>query len=167
MKVNELMSQPAVTCPAGDTMENAARLMWEFDCGMIPVVHDDGRLAGVITDRDICMAAYTQGRELRIIPIASGMAKAPIAVHANDSIESAENLMRDNQVRRLPVIDDHGRPVGVLSMNDLARAVAHSKHSSEERLLVETLAATCEPRRLTDGAPLPANLSMAPRRISA
>ena len=155
MKIKELMNHPAVTCPAGDTMENAARLMWEFDCGIIPLVNDDGRLAGVITDRDICMAAYTQGRPLRTMPIAAGMSKAPIAVHANDSIEAAESLMRDNQVRRLPVVDDRGRPVGMLSINDLARAAAHSKHSDEERQLVETFAATCEPRHIANGAALP------------
>jgi CBS domain-containing protein len=154
MKIKELMSHPAITCPAGDTMENAARLMWEFDCGIIPVVNDDGRLGGVITDRDICMAAYTQGRPLRTIPIASGMAKAPVAVHANDSIESAEDLMRDNQIRRLPVLDDNGRPVGVLSLNDLARLTARAKHSQAERKLVETLAATCEPRPTNGHAPL-------------
>jgi CBS domain-containing protein len=154
MKIKELMSHPAITCPSGDTMDNAARLMWEFDCGIIPVVNDDGRLAGVITDRDICMAAYTQGRPLRTIPVASGMAKAPVAVHANDTIESAENLMRDNQIRRLPVVDDNGRPVGVLSLNDLARQTARAKHSQEERKLVETLAATCEPRLTNGRAPL-------------
>lgn len=154
MKIHDVMTHPPVTCPVGDTMENAARLMWEFDCGMIPLVNDDGRLAGVITDRDICMAAYTQGRPLRTIPIASAMAKAPVAVHAGDSIESAENLMRDNQIRRLPVVDENGRPVGVLSLNDLARLTARSQHSQAERRLVETLAATCEPRHTNGQVPL-------------
>jgi CBS domain-containing protein len=154
MKISEVMSHPAVTCPASDTMENAARLMWEFDCGMIPLVNDDGRLAGVITDRDICMAAYTQGRPLRTIPIASAMAKAPVAVHAADTIESAEDLMRDNQIRRLPVLDESGRPIGVLSLNDLARLTARAQRSHEDRKLVETLAATCEPRHPDGQVPL-------------
>lgn len=57
MHVNEIMSQPVVTAPTKCTLDAAARLMWEFDCGIVQIVGDDGRLAGVITDRDICMAA--------------------------------------------------------------------------------------------------------------
>jgi CBS-domain-containing membrane protein len=155
MTINDVMAHSVVTCPIGDTMENAARLMWEFDCGMIPIVQDDGRLAGVVTDRDICMAAYTQGRPLRTIPIASGMAHRPIAAHADDAIEDAENLFRDNQIRRLPVLDADGRPVGVLSLSDIVRAAAQSPRAGLDRVLVETLAAVSEPRpHITAPAPL-------------
>jgi CBS domain-containing protein len=146
MKIKDIMSHPVVTCPTSDTLDNAARLMWEFDCGLIPVVNDDGRLAGVLTDRDICMAAYTQGRPLRTIPVASAMAKQVVAIHADDSVETAEGVMRDNQIRRLPVVDQAGRPAGVVSMNDLARLAAHAKRSDVDRELVQTLAAICQPR---------------------
>ena len=57
MHVSELMSHPVVMCPADATLDQAARLMWEFDCGTIPVQDTDGRLVGIVTDRDICMAA--------------------------------------------------------------------------------------------------------------
>ncbi len=123
--------------------------MWEFDCGMIPVVNDDGRLAGVVTDRDICMAAYMQGRPLRTIPVASAMAKQVVASHTDDSIEAAEGLMRDNQIRRLPVLDRDGRPVGVVSLNDLARLAARAKQSSVDREIVLTLGAICQPHART------------------
>jgi len=146
MKIKELMSHPAVTCLSSDSLDIPARLMWEYDCGAVPVVNDDGRLAGVVTDRDICMAAYTQGRPLHTIPVASAMAKHPVATHGNDTIEAAEVLMRDNQIRRVPVLDDNGRPVGVLSMNDLARLAVRAKRSEVDRTVVQTLAATCQPR---------------------
>lgn len=146
MQIKDLMSHPPVTCPANSTLDHAARLMWEFDCGIIPVVNDDGRLAGVVTDRDVCMAAYTQGRSLASIPIATAMGKQVVAVHASDPIEQAERLMRDNQIRRLPVLDADGRPIGLVSMNDLARLAARAKKSGVDRELVRTLAAVCQPR---------------------
>jgi CBS domain-containing protein len=146
MHIKEVMSHPVVTCPTNCTLDAAARLMWEFDCGIIPVVNDDGRLAGVVTDRDVCMAAYTQGRALEAIPLPKAMAKQVVAVHADDSIESAERLMRDNQIRRLPVIDSAGRPVGVLAINDLARLAGRVRRGVVDRELVDTLAAICQPR---------------------
>ena len=154
MRIKELMSHPAVTCPASATLDQAARLMWEYDCGVIPVVNDDGRLAGVVTDRDICMAAYTQGKALSAIPVTTAMSKQVIASHANDEIESAEALMRDNQIHRVPVLDGDARVEGVISMNDLARAAARAKKSATDRELVQTMAAICEPRRRAQPQPV-------------
>ena len=146
MQVKELMSQPAVSAPAASTLDQVARLMWEFDCGVIPVVNDEGRLAGVITDRDVCMAAYTQGRALAAIPVSTAMARSVASVHADDLVESAEALMRESQVRRLPVLDAEDRLVGVVSMNDLARLASRARRSAVDRELVRTLAAICQPR---------------------
>src|SRR5262245_6101900 len=64
MEVREIMSTDLETCRADDTLDRAARLMWEHDCGVVPVVDHEGTAVGMITDRDICMAAYTQGRPL-------------------------------------------------------------------------------------------------------
>jgi CBS domain-containing protein len=88
MRIKELMSHPVVTCPNSTTLEDAARLMWEYDCGIVPIVNDDGRLVGVVTDRDICMAGYTQGRPLREIPVVTAMASQVVAAHADDGVES-------------------------------------------------------------------------------
>lgn len=148
MQLNEVMNQPVVVCPANATLDEAARLMWEQDCGIIPVVADDGRLIGVVTDRDICMSAYTQGRALTDIPVTTAMARMVVAGHEGDQIESAEQLMQDNQIRRLPVIDGEGRPVGMVSLNDLARFVAQARRASADRDLVQTLAAICKPRMM-------------------
>jgi CBS domain-containing protein len=146
MRIKELMSKPVITCPDSGTLDHAARLMWEFDCGIIPVVDAEGRLTGVVTDRDICMAAYTQGRPLRDIAVTIAMAKRVIAVHGDEIVETAELLMHDNQIRRVPVIDDDRRPIGIVSINDLARLAVRSKRSGVDRELVRTLAAICEPR---------------------
>jgi CBS domain-containing protein len=146
VQVKQIMSHPIVTCPVTSTLDHAARLMWEFDCGIVPVVGDDGRLVGVVTDRDACMAAYTQGRSLDAIPVATAMAKDVVASHGSDSVESVESLMKASQIRRVPVLDDDRRPIGLVSMNDLARLAARAHRHGVERQLVETLAAVCQPR---------------------
>ena len=146
MQIKNIMNQPAITCRTDDTLDQPARLMWEFDCGVVPVIDQEGRLAGVVTDRDICMAAYTQGKGLHDIPVDVAMAHAAIAVHAEDTIEQAETLMRDNQIRRLPVVDDGGRPVGVVAMNDLAQLATRVRRGALDHELVQTLAAVSAPR---------------------
>jgi CBS domain-containing protein len=152
MRIKELMNHPVVACPNTATLDDAARLMWEYDCGIIPIVNDDGRLVGVVTDRDICMAGYTQGRPLREMPVVSAMASQVVAAHADDGVESVEALMRDYKVRRIPILDSEGRPVGIASMNDLARLAARMHKSVVDRDMVETLAAVCQPRAGTSAA---------------
>jgi CBS domain-containing protein len=140
------MTSPVATCSEGGRLNDAARVLWECDCGSVPVVDAEGRLRGMITDRDICMAAYTQGRTLQEIPIAPVMASHVLVCHVDDSLETAEQLMREGQVRRIPVIDNDGRPVGIVSMNDVTRAAADQRRSNLDRDVVETLAAVGEPR---------------------
>ena len=120
--------------------------MWEFDCGLIPVVGREGQLEGVITDRDITMAALTQGQRLYDLPVEGAMARQVLVVHPEEAVEAVERLMREGQVRRVPVVDNAGRPVGVVSLNDLARLTARARRSGVDRELVETMAAICQPR---------------------
>ena len=120
MRVQDLMSKPAITCHVNDTLQRAAMLMWDHDCGALPVVNDEGKVTGVITDRDICMAAYTQGRSLDALLVNTAMAHHATTVTPDRKLADAEHLMADHQVRRLPVVDASGAPVGMLSLNDLA-----------------------------------------------
>jgi CBS domain-containing protein len=121
MKISELMSRAPRACRETDTLDRAAQLMWEHDCGFIPVVNEKGSLVGTITDRDICMGAWTQGRPLSQVQ-ASWISRHPVfTVNENDSVEAAELLMLRKQIRRLPVLDPEGKLVGVLSLGDLAR----------------------------------------------
>src|SRR5438046_1875104 len=71
MKVEEIMSVDLETCRLEDTLNRPAQIMWEHDCGVVPVVDGEARVVGIITDRDICIAAYTQGRPLSEIPVSS------------------------------------------------------------------------------------------------
>ncbi len=151
MKVEQIMSRPAVTCLVSDTANRAAQLMWELDIGCVVVLEADGKLAGIITDRDLCMAAYTRGVALWQIVVDEVMTRAVAAVRQDDRLGMAEALMRSKRVRRLPVIDAKERLIGLLSLNDVARAAQHQRGrrvpevAGEE--VVSTLGAICEPRR--------------------
>lgn len=145
MKVKDIMSKPAAVCRAGDTLNTAAQLMWQHDCGALPVVNDDGSVVGMITDRDICMSAYTQGTPLPAIQVSSAMAWEVASCRADASLDAAERLMRERKVRRIPVLDAAGRPLGVLSLNDLARHAASVRGNGLDKEVTRTLAAIGRP----------------------
>lgn len=153
MNIQEIMSKPAVTCRPSDTLNTAAQLMWEHDCGAIPVVNDDNSVVGMITDRDICMATYTRGSAPQAIQISEAMANQVFSCHPDESLEAAERLMSDKQVRRIPVVDGDNHAVGLLSLNDIARYAASSrKKNGIDREVTQTLAAICQPRPEAQGA---------------
>lgn len=147
MRIEQIMSQPVLTCSIHDNLNTAAQLMWEHDCGAIPVADDEGRLVGIVTDRDICMATYTQGSAPQAISVSSAMAKEVRSCQPSDSIETVERLMRESQVRRIPIIDDENHPIGLVSLNDISREAARAKkRNGVDREVVDTLAAICQPR---------------------
>lgn len=148
-KISQVMTQPAFVCRTSDSLTEAAKLMWDHDCGVLPVTNEEGRVVGMITDRDICMAAYTQGRPLAAIQVSGVMSRSVYGCGPEDSLETAEQIMQNFQVRRLPVLDANGHPLGLVSLNDIARAAAHEKHNGEglfPKQVAATLAAICAPR---------------------
>lgn len=151
MYAQDLMAHPAVTCHVNDSLDIAAQRMWDHDCGALPVVNDDGKVTGMITDRDICMAALTQGRPLHELLVNVAMAKHVIAVGPEQTLGDVEQLMARHQIRRLPVVDDANHPLGVISLNDLAiEAVqpdTRMKHGITK--VTHTLAAVCQPHAAT------------------
>ena len=148
MHAEELMTHPAVTCHVNDPLNVAAALMWDHDCGAIAIVNDEGKLVGVITDRDICMATYTQGRPLHELLVNHAMSKHVVAAHAKHSLEDLEGLMASHQIRRIPVIDGEGRPIGLVSLNDIARESVQpdARITQAAQKVAHTLAAICAPR---------------------
>ena len=120
MKIREVMSSPAHTCRLQDSLEQAARLLWEHDCGMLPVEDGDGRVCAAITDRDICMGAYTRGRRLADLCVSDSMSTDVVTCGADDDVAVVAKGMAARQVHRLPVVDKQGKAIGVVSLNDLA-----------------------------------------------
>ena len=146
MKIEQVMTRPVITCRPSDTLNVAAGLMWEHDCGALPVVDDKGAIVGMITDRDICMAAYTAGRDLHSVSVGTGMAKVVLSCLPGDELSDAVETMASGRVRRLPVLDAQRRPIGMISMNDVVRLGARLDKRAGV-VAQTTLAAICEPRR--------------------
>jgi signal-transduction protein with cAMP-binding, CBS, and nucleotidyltransferase domain len=141
------LMKPARSCQPSDTLNEAARLMWEFDCGAVPVVNHAGRLVGMITDRDICMAAYTTGQALAALSVESAMSSDVATAAPHDSVGSIASSMRLKQVRRIPVVDE-GKLVGIVTLADIARHIETDAgvHTGAALDLAHTLAAISEPR---------------------
>jgi CBS domain-containing protein len=146
MKVKDLMSTDPETCSPDTTVADAARLMWEADCGILPVV-DEGELVGVVTDRDMYIALATRNERastLRVGAVASG----PVAsCRPDDDVHAALATMRQARVRRLPVVSGENSVMGVLSMNDVLLA-AGTERSALNDDIVQTLRAICGRRQV-------------------
>jgi CBS domain-containing protein len=122
--VKAIMAETVSSCAPDDSLNAAAQRMWEDDCGAVPVIASDGTLAGIITDRDICMAAYTKGLALTAIRVKDVMARHVHTCKPEDTLERVANLMADAQIRRLPVVDAEGRLIGIVSLADIARGAS-------------------------------------------
>ncbi len=152
MKVEQLMTRNVRPCGPDDSLSTAARIMWEQDCGCVPVVaqgNGQPALVGMITDRDVCMAAYTQAQPLQACKVRSAMATSLCTCRPTDAISVALRVMRTNQLRRLPVVDADDHLVGMLSLADVAREAAHAGRMTAEvsaAAVAETLEAIVQPR---------------------
>jgi CBS-domain-containing membrane protein len=167
MKIEKLMTRDVRTCRPEDGLVEPARIMWENDCGCVPVVDAEARVIGMITDRDVCMGAYTQGRPLAEIPVPSVMSKTVHCCRPSDGVEDAEALMKTRQLRRLPVVNEVGRLVGLLSLNDIAREAARERAARDRHAALEavgsTLASICA-HRANEAALRSAALPSAPEQ---
>lgn len=154
MKVSELMTIDVRSCWSTEPLERAAKLMWELDCGSLPVLDQNGRVIGMITDRDVCMAAYTQAQLLGRIPVSRAMSGELYSCNPGEELDKVEKRMRSHQVRRLPVVDDEGHLRGILSLADIAQRAAKDAKGKAGTKQVgfaevgETFAAVTTPRRL-------------------
>jgi CBS domain-containing protein len=119
MTIAELMTTTVATCRTTDSLNRAAQLMWERRCGCVPVLDERDRVVGILTDRDVSMAAYTQGRRIDDIPVKVAMSHPVWTCAPSDSIEEAEDLMMAHAVRRLVVVED-GMVRGLVSISDIA-----------------------------------------------
>jgi CBS domain-containing protein len=117
----DLMTPGAECVGENDTLETAAKKMRDLDVGQLPVCGEDGRLRGVVTDRDIVVKCIAPGGDPSEAVAASFAEGKPVTIGADDTIEQAISTMVEHKVRRLPVIDGHDL-VGMLSQADIARS---------------------------------------------
>jgi CBS domain-containing protein len=144
MKAADLIQREILTCSERDSLDHVASMMWKYDIGCLPVVSHDGRLIGMITDRDVAMAAYLQSAPLRSITVSSVMSREVVTCSDRDDVREVERAMRQRQVRRVPVTDEAGKLLGMITINDIARAAHEGKLPSAD--VASTLAAISRPR---------------------
>jgi CBS domain-containing protein len=150
--VDEVMSKVVFSCQPTDSLNECARLMWEHDCGCVPVVDGLAHVVGILTDRDVCMAAYTQGRPLTEIHASALCNRDVFTCRPSDTLEQAEAIMTKHQTRRLPVVDEEQGLVGMLSLSDLVQhmrfvdpATSHPLGPGDLALVLESVTRAREP----------------------
>jgi CBS domain-containing protein len=120
--VDDVMTTRLHTCKANETLDRAAKIMWEHGCAEVPVVDDDGFLVTMVSERGALLCAYTQGKTLAEIPVTCATYGHQQVLRTDDSLDRAHELMRKGHVRSMAVVEATGRLIGVLSITDIIRA---------------------------------------------
>jgi len=133
MRVQDCMTSPAHSCSPDANLVTAAHIMWDYRVGALPVLDAEGHPVGMITDRDICMAAARKGRFAGDISVRETMSPNPFTIRAGDDLVKALDTMSARQVRRLPVVNEDDRLVGIVSINDAAAAAEKGERDFQGR----------------------------------
>jgi CBS domain-containing protein len=150
MRAAEIMTENPETLTPDATLADAARKMRDLDVGIIPVVDGESRrLKGVITDRDIAVRAVAEGRDANSTRVSDCMSEGVETCNKNDSIRDVLQLMKREQVRRVPITDREGRLVGIIAQADLAVDFAGDDEGRQRKVAraVERISAPAEPDR--------------------
>ena len=134
MRVKDIMTTEPRTCTVETSAAAAAALMWEGDCGILPVL-DAGKLAGIVTDRDLFIALATQNRLASDLPVGEVATRAVITCDPDDDIHVALAAMRHHRIRRLPVVGFGNTIFGIVSMDDVVRAAGPRRIVSNEQVV--------------------------------
>ena len=141
MRISTLMTADPITCLPSTNLAEAAALMLTGDCGILPVV-EGGRLRGVVTDRDLFIAAATRDRLPSTMTVGDVMRGTPFTCAPDDDVDSVLALMKEHAVRRIPVLGFGGTVVGIVSLNDIVLAVGEKK-AVHGAAVINTLQAIC------------------------
>ena len=149
MKVQDVMTRNVATCDTVATLAEAAGLMWEHDCGVIPIVDDQRRVVGVITDRDICMALALNNRLASQISVSEVSSGRVCTGSPQSDVRDLLATMKREQILRVPVIEQDGTLVGIVSLSDIVQRSdeIHGQRRPEVSYeqVVETRKAITEP----------------------
>ncbi len=157
MKVKEVMTPDPQAIWLTESLADAAKLMWQNDCGVLPIIKDGRKVIGLITDRDVCMATAMKQADPSGISVEEVMSGQVYAVKAEDNVAQALQTMQEHKVRRLPVLNAEGELEGILSMNDIVLRAKEANGKAAEidyAEVVRTYQAICQ-------HPLPATAAAA------
>ncbi|MEQ1869259.1 MAG: CBS domain-containing protein [Vicinamibacterales bacterium] len=145
MKVRDVMTVDMHSCPPEANLAEVAQVMWERDCGIVPVVDSDSRVGGVLTDRDVCIALGTRNLPAAEVRASDVMSTNVITSSVDADLEAALATMHSGRVRRVPVVDAGGKLCGILSLDDVVlRVTEKPKDGKLRNAMVGTLKAICE-----------------------
>lgn len=149
MKIQEICTANPRTCGPDSNLASVAGMMWESDCGIIPVVYWNNKILGVVTDRDIAIAASTRNLSPAAITAGDVISRKVHACRLQDDARTAMRTMTKECVRRLLVVDDSGRLQGIVSLNDIVLASRDAKAARSGDItyqeVVAVLDAICRP----------------------
>jgi CBS domain-containing protein len=149
LRAGDLMTSNVACVRPDDSVERAARVMQGCECGAVPVVGNDGRLIGIITDRDITVRLVARGIDIRRARVDDCMTDEAFACHVNDPIIGCMRTMSRHQIRRVPIVDDRDRVIGIVSQSDLVRHAGEHPGSGERRAMADVLCAVSEPTHVS------------------
>jgi len=144
MKVKEIMTPNAKAIWLTESLADAAQLMWENDCGVLPIIKDGRKVIGMITDRDICMAAAMRDKNPSNVSVEEVMTGLVYSLNPEDEIDQALEAMQEHKIRRLPVVNAEGELEGILSMNDVVLNAKATGDSIAYGDVVKTYQAICQ-----------------------
>lgn len=135
MNVSDAMTKQLVVCLESDTAQSVAALMKTHDIGAVPVVSDleSKRLEGIVTDRDLCVRLVAENRSPETTRVGLLMTRHPVTCSPNDALAECERLMREAKIRRVPVVDQQGRCIGIVAQADIA---LHDTPDNVDQMLV-------------------------------
>jgi CBS domain-containing protein len=145
MKVKDIFRPKVKSCTLLASLDAVGQIMWESDSGAVPVVNPEGKVVGLLTDRDLAMAMAAKNRGSAQILAREVVSSELFACAPEDEVAEAIQKMRTNRIRRLPVIDAQGQLLGMLSLKDLALAAKAGSEISYEDVAL-TLQTVCKPR---------------------
>ena len=143
MQVKEIMVHDARFCRLDTNLAEAVEIMWDNDCGALPVLDGGEKVVGMITDRNICIAAGTRNRLPAEIKVSDVVTQTVYTCAPEDDIRAALRTMRIKKVRRLPVVSNDGLLQGILCLDDIVLNAKKTDALSYEHL-IETAQAICE-----------------------
>jgi len=144
MKVKDVMKTSVGFCSTEDSLMKAAEVMRHRDCGVVPIVDEDKKVVGMLTDRDLCLAVVARNRKASDVKTEELLRGKAIVCAADDEIEDALRKMRKYQVKRLAAIGSGGELVGILSVTDVLQLAA-GKDKKLKKKVYATLKAIFKP----------------------
>jgi CBS domain-containing protein len=130
-KAREMMTRNPATCQETDTAYDAVKIMKRENCGVVPIVDQQGQCAGIVTDRDLCLQVIGEKRDPQATRLADMMSREVLTAKVEEEMEPILDRMKERQVNRIVVVDEQNRCVGIISEHDLAQRLQNPSQLGE------------------------------------